>query len=953
VGGELVGSGRRGRSAVLAATGLAPAAVLALWFVTVAITVSRAAAQGPEPPAGPAPAALASGADVARVELRSDVPLDHPEEVLALVTLVPGEPYDEREARRSLRNLHASGVAAEAEIWLQEEAAGELAVLVALWGNVMVRDVRLVGEDLGLRRETLLRDVEVKVAQPLVEDRVLRTVFRLQDRYRAEGFLEARVRVAVDVDEGSKRADVAFVIAPGTRAHIGAVTIEGDPGPFSHPQLVAALRARPGQEYRQGIVRDDAERLRRWLYDQGYRQAEVELLGEQHDPQRDVVDLSYRVTAGGRLTVVVEGADLASLRRRDLLPFLTDEGYDETVVLQAIDRIRRHYQERGHYRARVEQSERRQGEDVHLTITVVPGPVYTLAEVRFTGNESVPEGKLRELVTTREKRLFVAGSGRLVDEVLAADLDNVAAYYALSGWGKARVGPPEVIERGDELILTIPIVEGDRSRVVDLAIEGVAAIALERLREELPLRSGGPFHPRLLDEALDRIRARYEQLGYAQAQVSATTDWNEERTLVDVTVRVLEGPQQLAANLVVRGNQQTDADVIRMLAGIDAGEPLSRRRLLDVQRSLYQLGIFSRVDVALAPAGESIRERDVVVRVEEGRNRRVVYGFGYDSEEGPGGVLGYSHANLFGRAVHLQGDARASERTQRFRLLLKQPYWGGTWPGSVTYLLYQEAERRATFHVEQRGVQAELARGRGRVRYSLFADYRQVGLAPGDDELDLSELPLEEQRAFQDIKILSLVPRAVWDRRDDPIEPSRGSQAIAQVQYAFPAGSAAEEHFLELFGQYVHYFDLDELGVVAASVRGGAIEPLGNRPVSIAERFFAGGRTTHRAYERDRLGIPGTTLIEGTPIGGGGLLLVNVDYRFPIAGPLGGTVFADAGNVWPAWRDVDAAEAKLGVGVGLRYLSPIGPLRVEVGWKLDREPGEPGSAVLISFGNAF
>jgi outer membrane protein insertion porin family len=316
-------------------------------------------------------------------------------------------------------------------------------------------------------------------------------------------------------------------------------------------------------------------------------------------------------------------------------------------------------------------------------------------------------------------------------------------------------------------------------------------------------------------------------------------------------------------------------------------------------------------------------------------------------------VFGYSHGNIYGRALRVQADARVSDRTQRFRLLLNQPYWNGSWPGSITYLLYQEAERRASFEVEQRGAQAELTRSQGRSRYSLFADYREVDLSPGDDELDLSDLPLAEQRAFQDIKILSLVPRAVWDRRDDPIEPHRGSQAIAQVQYAFPAGDLADEHFLELFGQYVYYLDLDELGVVATSVRAGGIERLGDKVVSIAERFFAGGRTSHRAYERDYLGIPGETLIDGTPVGGLGLLLLNIDYRFPIAGPVGGTVFADAGNVWADWRRIDVSETKPGAGIGVRYLSPIGPLRVEVGWKLDREPGEASSVVLISFGNAF
>jgi outer membrane translocation and assembly module TamA len=209
------------------------------------------------------------------------------------------------------------------------------------------------------------------------------------------------------------------------------------------------------------------------------------------------------------------------------------------------------------------------------------------------------------------------------------------------------------------------------------------------------------------------------------------------------------------------------------------------------------------------------------------------------------------------------------------------------------------------------------------------------------------------QRAFQNIEMLALVPRFIWDDRDDPIDPHRGQQVIAQAKYAFPVANIADEHFFELFGQAVHFWDLRRPGVLAASVRAGGIEALGGQPVSIDERFFAGGRTTHRAYSRDELGIPGKTVIAGAPIGGKGLLLFNIDYRFPISGALGGTLFVDAGNVWADWRDIRFGDIKTGVGIGARYLTPIGPLRIEVGWKLQPEPGESRSAILVSVGNAF
>jgi outer membrane protein insertion porin family len=174
--------------------------------------------------------------------------------------------------------------------------------------------------------------------------------------------------------------------------------------------------------------------------------------------------------------------------------------------------------------------------------------------------------------------------------------------------------------------------------------------------------------------------------------------------------------------------------------------------------------------------------------------------------------------------------------------------------------------------------------------------------------------------------------------------------------------------------------------VLAVSARLGGIEPLADSAppdpslpgtleaaeIPISERFFAGGRTTHRAYARDLLGIRGATLCgaspggspascgaagadenDFSPVGGDGLALLNLDYRFPIAGGVGGLVFVDAGNVWPRWRDIKPGEAKLGAGVGVRYLSPIGPLRLEIGWKLDREHGESPYEIFLSFGNPF
>jgi outer membrane protein insertion porin family len=230
------------------------------------------------------------------------------------------------------------------------------------------------------------------------------------------------------------------------------------------------------------------------------------------------------------------------------------------------------------------------------------------------------------------------------------------------------------------------------------------------------------------------------------------------------------------------------------------------------------------------------------------------------------------------------------------------------------------------------------------------------------------------------VKISSLTPNLFIDRRDDPLDPTEGWSTALQTEYAFPlflGANQGEANFLKLFWQQTQYLSLGRAGILAGSLRLGAIEPfngsiltedaqlvpdasLRNALVPPSERFFGGGRTTHRAYARDELGILGQSLDQDPSngrlieTGGNGLFLTNLDYRFPISGPMGGTVFLDAGNIWADWRDFDPDEIRLGVGLGLRYRSPIGPLRLEVGWKLDRQSHESTAPeFFLSFGNPF
>jgi len=276
--------------------------------------------------------------------------------------------------------------------------------------------------------------------------------------------------------------------------------------------------------------------------------------------------------------------------------------------------------------------------------------------------------------------------------------------------------------------------------------------------------------------------------------------------------------------------------------------------------------------------------------------------------------------------------------------------------GTVTGYLADEireayAVRRGGAFFETSRLFAATVKGALRYQYELV-----VPDAPPDI---LSEIERQDQRIF----INSIGASAAVDRRDDPIVPSKGYFAALEGKWAFPAVSA-DANFLKGFAQFTVYRPISG-GILAAGLRAGLTKSLvpcalpsnlgclPNLDTPIVERLFAGGRTTHRAFPLDNLGVVGQTLKDGSGIGGNALLIANVEWRVPLTGGLGLVLFTDWGNVWAGPSYVKLAEGRWGAGLGLHYLTPVGPFRLEYGFRLDRKPFEDAGALSFSIGYPF
>lgn len=930
-------------------------------FFTLLVALSLAVLISSSSPAASEAAGL-GGETIARIEWRLDGELGRSIDLASTLGLQPGETVTESAIRRALSNLHATGLIESAEIYRRRSGnAGEVVLVVVLRPLTWVTEVAFAGQP-ALPKNALMKVVVQQAYGPLREDLVELSRERLLELHSERGYREAVVGARLESRSASKRA-VIFHVDSGPRARLGSIGFEGPLAELDPAELRRVSRLESGDEYRQQAVADALDRLREWLSARGYLSARVDGPREVYDSRRQQIDLVYEIAPGPRIEVEVTGAEYEKLRKKGFFSYLDEQTYDEALIAQIGERLRTYFQRQGHYFAQVDhRSERRPGH-IRLQIDIEPGPIRSLGAIDFEGNQTFSDDQLAELMKTSVRRPFKRDSGRLVDEELEADLANLQSFYVLQGFSQAIVGPPRIEDLGDELKLVIEIRPGVRKRVVAIDFTGLEHLGSDELIAALPIEPGGPYHPVLLSAAINTIRTLYEEQGYAAVAVTPHLDWNDAETLVDIRFEIHQGTRQVVDRIFLRGHRQTREETIRRFITLEKGEPIHRRRLLEVERDLYRLGIFSRVEVELLPITDRPHQRDVLVRVEEGRRWRLAYGFSYHSDDGPGGLLTVSRNNIGGRADRLQLDLRGNASDARFRLLFDQPALG-PWNLPITYSLFRQRDERESFTIDDLGAQVSVTRDFRTLRLGLIYDYRQVDLSV--DALDPSQI----ERQDRELEISSLTPTLLIDRRDDPLEPSTGWSTTLQLEVAFPL-LQAETEFAKFFWQQTQFFDSGSFGVLGASFRLGAIEPLDpraepdilipsdlpSRLIPASERFFAGGRTTHRAYRRDRLGIPGQTLIdfdgESIEVGGNGLLLLNLDYRFPIAGPFGGTLFADFGNVWAGWQDIDPSDMRLGVGIGVRYRSAIGPLRLDIGWPLDRLPGERSPVFFFSFGNPF
>lgn len=601
-----------------------------------------------------------------------------------------------------------------------------------------------------------------------------------------------------------------------------------------------------------------------------------------------------------------------------------------------------------------------------------PEPFPEVARITFTGNTHFSSSALRQVMATKQRPFFPPWRrGEAYNPpTLEADLLRLKKFYFDRGFLEATARLEKVDEDPERHRVSIMIAldEGLPTLVTVVSLQGTVppeVPAVPPLLADLPLRPQERINKEHFDGSKALLLTRLHDAGYARAQVTPQTEVDPEQHTAAVTFTLEPGVRTAFGQIAIKGEKQVEERAMRRQLTIHEGQRTSDKALANSADAIYNLGMFQAVTPrALNPeaAGEPL---DVEFEVIERKPHSLQFGLGYSTTEGFRTEVQWTHRNLFHGAQQLTLFTRFSSLDQKAEARFHLPYFLAE-RTAFTYSVFVRNEQEVGVSPGGSffGVQGE-----AQPAFDLFSvgtearvEHRFTEKLSGVTGLNFSRNDFRhvDQAALsgfdpeiaEDNLLLIHFVEAQWNTSDSLLNPSRGFVLRGRVDHASTA-LVSDVSFVKLVLEARHYLPLWWRFLLATRLKVGDIEPYGTTTeVPFNVRFFAGGAGSVRGFPLNRLGPLNR---DGDPIGGLSLVEGSVELRFPLPflENLGAVLFVDFGNVFRSSFTYRLDDLRYTVGPGVRYNTPVGPFRLDVGFIVDRRSGEDFGRVEFSIGQAF
>jgi outer membrane protein insertion porin family len=916
---------------------------LALLIFAVGLALLPVSSAGEEvrPPDG-------SGPVIASISFQVPSPFQVTyEECYGLVTLRPGDRLTGQSVRDSIRRLYTRSVFREVTAYVREDG-GKADVLFFLRPVPLVAEVEVTGQKV-LTAAQIVSASRIRRGGPLEERDLGEAETAVRAFLAGKGFTAGKCTIQASCSVVNGAGKVRITVEEGVPGLMETLAIPGASF-FSGERLAGLLGVETGKPFDFRRWEEGITRLRLEYKKSGFLTVHVEGSvspcegGSTLCPRVEVVE-------GRRFDVHWEGVREFSPEKLAKVSGLygTEEVTEGALAYDLRERILVYYRQERYLRAQAdvvvgEES----GGKVPLTVKVQEGLAGFIKGIRFEGNRGIPADVLLRQMSSREQGSFhwFTGSGKYNEEEWSQDLNAIVGYYQKEGYVRMKVaGVDDEWDESGGMTKVVRIEEGSRYRLREIDFRGNDHFLRSEFLALMRNKEGAFVDYVGLERDQEAIAATFRNSGFLDATVEGTLDFDEGKDTAVARFMFVEGPRYRLGSVIVQGNLLTNPVAVLRENPIRSGRYAGEDALLKFQQSVYGTGLYKSVRLQrIKRPAEGVL--DLVVEVEETMLLDLEFGGGYATDTGVRGSVYAKDRSLDGLGRSVSGLALVGQKKQNYQLEMREPYilgnrwkWEGVLTGSHLFQENPSFTLRKTALIA--GInQKILDRSTVSLQYEFSLD-ETSNVEPG-----AIISPEDQGRA----NIGSVRGLMVLDFRDDPFNPKRGMYASGVGELASKLFGSQVDYW-SLTGQASYYLPVFRRNSLALSARAGVVLPYRITPeVPIQKRFFAGGRTTVRGFKQDMLGPIGP---DGAPIGGDYQLILNAEMRVPLQYGFLAAAFVDAGSVWLRNQSTYGFDMREAVGLSLRYITPVGPVSVDYGWKLDPRPGESSGEWSFTIGMVF
>jgi outer membrane protein insertion porin family len=918
------------------------------------------------------------------VDIRfSDVqPLD-PADLAKALPLKIGQPLRESDVAHAIDGLFATG--SFEDIVVEGEASSNgVAILFVTKNAWFVGGITVQGR-VGdpPNRGQVASSAQFSLGTPFHEDDMARAIDNIKHLMEVNGLYEAEVTPTVERSSTAQEVFITFKVKEGKRAKYDTPSIEGDTK-LSNDTILRATGWRLPiihwwRQVTDARTRKGVHGLLSKYQKQDRLTARVELKKLDYDAARRRVHANLSVETGPEVQVKAVEAKLSKRVLKRYVPVFQENTVDNDLLVEGKRNLHDYLQSQGYYDVEVDFRVLPPQNDLETIEYVISrGERFRLVRVVIAGNKYFDRDTIDERMFMQPAS-FRVRHGRFSEAFRRKDEENIADLYRANGFRDVKV--TSIVDRNyrnnaGDIAVTVKIEEGPQWFVESLAMQGVNQINADELRPQLASIAGQPFAEVNLASDRDTVLTYYYGHGFPNASLVAKWQVNGQPYHVNVVYTITEGNRQYVRDVLTSGLRTTRRSVVDKQIKLKPGDALSPIQQTQIQKQFYDLGIFARVDTAIENQEGQTDHKYVLYNFEEANRYNLSIGvgaqvarFGTPSTtdlSAPGGTTGFSpqysatlsRSNFLGlgHTVSLRGSYSSIEK--RVSLSYLQPRSLNAEGRNITYtVLFDNSLDVRTFASKREEGSVQLSQKFSKSLTGLFRfSYRR------DSVSDVVIPVLLVPQFLQPVRLGMLSANFVQDRRDNPADPHRGIYNTVDIGVTGKF-LGSERSFGRVLLRNATYYKLTRNIVLARQTQFGVIRPFSapagvneQESVPLPERFFGGGGDSLRAFPYNQAGPrdTGTALVPGGPVsqptgfplGGNALFVNNVELRLPLIGDnIQGVIFHDMGNVYSSVSNVslrfhqknlqDFNYAAHAVGFGIRYKTPIGPIRGDLAYSIN------------------